>query len=1401
MPVRLPDFTDLGPASGSYVSGRPIAPGPTDYVGPAIQRAGGAIENLGGSVQNATDALRFQQQREQNFDAAANFQAFQNQQNDLARQAKENMPPGGGDTTAAFRTQYQKAANDFASTLTPEQRARFKPLIVNYEGQLTDSLGQHEYAEKQRYALVQEGDRVNANITLARNDPGNVDLQKKLMLQDQQRIDANPSLSPIQKETAKHNLMAMYAAGINPALAQDGSVVKNLFGVQGYSSADDAWRRMHIAENASGNPAAVSSKGALGVVQVMPDTARATAKELGMANVAAMSDSQLHAYFAANPQANEQIGKAYFGKMLQRYGGDTQAAVIAYNAGPGVADDWLRKGRDNDVLPKETQGYVRKVLGGDVGPSGPGGAEAMVGQDVGIGGDEAGGKTPFVNAQGQRYEAPQIVLKPGADLTNLSPGAKGMVQGILGDGMVPELKITAGYATGGHVEHSQHYQGNAIDFNVAGWSDQQKAALISSAIAHGGRGIGIYPSGNSIHIDTRANPTFWGPSPAGIYKGASLDQAPAWAQPALAKLFKGGGGYVPDHYQVASRYVEQRFSGLDPDSVNKMANSLVDANNAFLTQAKADAAAMEQQRKALVDQYQYAARNGQLGESDIEQGWQNGTLKTYEEYSSVRAARKEYLTERDQGAGAVDQMFGANPKTDWNRFEDKDKKIAANAYTEIVRASPDKAIQAVDAIQRVSGIVPQPAANGMRQAIYGTDQNIAGQALQVAANLMTRNPNAFTGVEGGDAISKSAVAYRHYLDQGTSTADAVRRVTEQNDPAYRSKVVVKDADLKTFTDGITPATISHLYDQSPWLPLMGDPRVGVSPEQQGAITQDFKEVAEQFYRESGDPALAMAQAKAQLDKVYGVTTAFGTATLTKYPVERSYPAISDGRDSTGYEYVYRQASEAVKQATGKDIPATDIALLPMPQGETAQAFDAGKPAPYRLAYVDRTSGQPVLEYIYGPNGKAAFVADPAEAQQAIQSGRAATFKEWQGQDIQEQQQRREMLSKEGSPIGPFAPELPPKYATPPQRSYMYGAQSNLGVHDVQPMSTPAWRPGQPENPPPFERPGSQPDIPDGQDDYRVGLQKRLDDVNQRRQKVGLPPVSLPSETDIPADGRNIQHEDVGDTTTTGGKENQGFFSWLVGNDPEMRHIQAKPISGWPTEDDAKRALENGQFYGQDEAFLGGQRGNLVGESVSSPATMAKGRNTYAEAFAPGVMTGRMSDIFDKLSTGTKSKLMGLDPSQRQSIVKSALVANRIPLAALGFDPRKFFIEAANGSFLTVAGAYDQKTDSVLSSLAYNSNLVHESVHRGLEILRKEYPSEMKEIEKNLPPEESIVRWIMYSQAGNQETGRGDIGDQQISGARFVFEDPLFGKGAQEQLQRVNDLAAQLYVKRHGRGPK
>ena len=90
------------------------------------------------------------------------------------------------------------------------------------------------------------------------------------------------------------------------------------------------------------NPRAVSPKGAMGLMQLMP----ATARQFGVID-------------PFNPAENIRAGVSYLRQLLDRYDHDEQLALAAYNAGPGAVDKYGTK-----VPPyKETQNYVQKITG------------------------------------------------------------------------------------------------------------------------------------------------------------------------------------------------------------------------------------------------------------------------------------------------------------------------------------------------------------------------------------------------------------------------------------------------------------------------------------------------------------------------------------------------------------------------------------------------------------------------------------------------------------------------------------------------------------------------------------------------------------------------------------------------------------------------------------------------------------------------------------------------------------------------------------------------------------------------------------------------------------------------------------------------------------------------------
>ena len=133
---------------------------------------------------------------------------------------------------------------------------------------------------------------------------------------------------------------------------------------------DLEWALIHalIRQESVFDTKAKSPVGARGLMQLMPATAKETARKIGIRHQTA--------WLTTRPQHNIRLGTQYLSDMIRRFDGSYPMAVAAYNAGPGRVDRWIktfgdpRKGEVDwidwiESIPiYETRNYVQRVMEG-----------------------------------------------------------------------------------------------------------------------------------------------------------------------------------------------------------------------------------------------------------------------------------------------------------------------------------------------------------------------------------------------------------------------------------------------------------------------------------------------------------------------------------------------------------------------------------------------------------------------------------------------------------------------------------------------------------------------------------------------------------------------------------------------------------------------------------------------------------------------------------------------------------------------------------------------------------------------------------------------------------------------------------------------------------------------------
>ena len=116
-----------------------------------------------------------------------------------------------------------------------------------------------------------------------------------------------------------------------------------------------------IRQESEFNPSAVSKANACGLMQLLPSVGKTLARQEGMSN--------FQSFQLFDPATNIRLGTRYLRQTLNKFGGVTEYALAAYDAGDSRVEEWEAAGPYQGIdefvesIPfTETRGYVESIL-------------------------------------------------------------------------------------------------------------------------------------------------------------------------------------------------------------------------------------------------------------------------------------------------------------------------------------------------------------------------------------------------------------------------------------------------------------------------------------------------------------------------------------------------------------------------------------------------------------------------------------------------------------------------------------------------------------------------------------------------------------------------------------------------------------------------------------------------------------------------------------------------------------------------------------------------------------------------------------------------------------------------------------------------------------------------------
>ena len=679
---------------------------------------GSALQGLGGAISDVAAMFQQREEKKEDFKAQDGYRRLQLQLDEDMRLRAEQMPEDGEGFHNDFMSSvYIPERNKFLSGLPPRLRERYETMLGD-EGSDTTAWS-IKAATRERDQLYSWYDTTlkaseEQLATAISMDP---DAYETLLEQGMAEIESS-GLPTKQREAHKKQWERMaQIAHLNRMIETRPEEVLRDLGADprllSPSTQYEMLRSALIQQESGGRASAISPVGAVGLMQVMPETAKEIARELRDEMFDQNWSKEQITEYLSNPSTNQTYGDHYLRKQIRAFArtGGLEAALIAYNGGPTRAKKWIESGFNDNVLPAETRKYYKAIMARLPG----------LGKARGEHSDATAGGSHSNPANVQiEWAAGRGMGKLVKPTSNVNPDLVGRVQASFAALGIDRVKVTSGYrapdankAAGG-AKQSQHLHGNAMDIDVTGYSRAERVNIIRALSSNGITGLGI--GTNIIHADVGGRRA-WG------YKtSAGGGEVPAWAKEAIAEHLENRATAPAMRTKGPSgRYASLPYS--DRQSFIAKADKAVAAM--LGAQAKASAVEKQDMRTAIRNEIASITSTGQstgavddtavstvLGEDDYMRyiADRDRAMRTYDATSVIPTMSLEdmdqhlqdYVPDPGSPTFAADQQVHAAVQKEINRVT----QLRARKPEEAARAFPD----VKEAWENIDTANPDPSA-------------------------------------------------------------------------------------------------------------------------------------------------------------------------------------------------------------------------------------------------------------------------------------------------------------------------------------------------------------------------------------------------------------------------------------------------------------------------------------------------------------------------------------------------------------------------------------------------------------------------------------------------------------------------------------------------------------------